>query len=155
MQPHKQKTGNSCVTQICPTKMSHYKAESFPAVISQPLDTLQWLKKTCSYKRHMRVHKSIHRNQTSSHAHAQRFHYSLPDAPPGCSCSLGSMEKEGNRRWKAFQLSVGVGDRAQLTHTENLSSVHVNSGKLIDSAIRWIDRKKCLLKIRNSTRYNC
>lgn len=72
-------------------------------------------KNPCSYKLHMCMHKSIPPKQTSSHAQAQRFQYSLPDAPPGCSCSLGSMEKEGNRQWKAFQLSVGVGDRALLS----------------------------------------
>lgn len=94
----------------------------------QLLDTLRWLKI-------MQLHTTCTRSDAGkqtripvhTHMHiATGLQYSLLAVPPGCSCSPRSMEKKGSEQWKAFHLTVGVGDRAQLSHTGSLSRTYTN-----------------------------
>lgn len=87
--------------------------------------------KSCSYTLH--VHAAMLENRHAylytphTHMHiAMGLQYSLLAVPPGCSCSPRSMEKKGSEQWKAFHLTVGVGDRAQLSHTGSLSRTYTN-----------------------------
>lgn len=69
--------------------------------------------------------------QTGTHAELSHiiplpFQYSLLVVPPALAAwGAPSMGRKGSEQWKAFHLTVGASDRAQLVHTVALSSMHI------------------------------